>query len=147
MTFRALTNAIKADRTATDYGGRLEPLRVCTDATTARVAALSSVESHCECGKSWTGHSIPPHKCTDAAGRDLTPMKEARAAGARRQLEALRNFAPSPDCTFCGAKMPSGSWHECAVAVETLPHDAAAAAWQRGPIAAAIAEEKFPNAH
>ena len=108
----------------------------------ARIAALHSVTTTCgDCGKSWNGHTIPDHSCKDFRGNDLTPMKKARAAAARQQLAALRNFAPEPPCIFCSESMKSGEWHECQVAAEVLPHDRAAAAFQRKGGAAALAAE------
>ncbi len=126
----------------TDNPQRVEPLRVCTDAASARLAALDSIATTCgDCGKSWRGHNIPDHKCKDFKGQDLGPMKVARAAAAAQQLAAVRSFAPAPPCRDCGAAMPSGVWHECAHAAELLEHDRIAAQWQRkGGVAALKAD-------
>ena len=125
----------------TDHPQRVEPLRVCTNAEEARIAALGSITSTCgDCGKSWRGHNIPEHSCRDFRGNDLGPAKRARAEAARQQLAALRHFAPAPPCRHCSAEMPSGQWHECADAAKALPHEVAAAAWQRQGAATLAAE-------
>ena len=128
---------------STDYQARPQPLRVCTTPEEARQAALTSVSSHClDCGTTFVGNSIPNHKCHDATGRDLVPMKKARAEGAIRELKALRNFSPAPPCQNCGAEMPSGQWHECESVNEPLPHEVAAAKFQRRGMAVLDADLK-----
>ena len=95
---------------------RLEPLRFATNRESACEAALDSIVSVCgDCGREWRGHQIPEHQCRDFLGRDLAPMKKARAASARRELAALRNF-PLPDCLICGRSgslMKPGEVHTC----------------------------------
>ena len=126
----------------TDNPARLQPLRTCSTPEEARIAARDAVRTHCgDCGQSWRGHNLPAHECRNpVTGNDLGPAKRARAEAARRELQALRNFAPSPPCRDCGASMLSGVWHECEQATEALPHDRAAAAWQRQGAATLAAE-------
>jgi hypothetical protein len=119
----------------------LTPLRVCSSPAEARVAALQSVVTTCECGQSWrTSGNIPDHRCVDHAGRDLSEMKRVRAAGARRALRQLQNY-PAPPCAQCGADMPPGVVHECQVALAMLPHEESALRWQRKGTAAALAND------
>jgi hypothetical protein len=127
---------------STDDPQRFTPLRVATDAASARQAALESITSHClDCGGSFVGHVIPAHTCKNPAGKDNTPMKKARAEGARRELAAVRNFAPAPPCIWCKAAMPSGQIHECTQDTEPLPHERQAMAFVRKGNAAALAAE------
>lgn len=135
MTYQKLTRS-------TDNPMRHEPLRVCTSPEEAREAALSSVSTTClDCSTIFPGDHVkmPEHRCLDAKGRSNTEMKLARAAGAQRELEALRNY-PAPPCANCQAPMPPGLVHTCSVAHEPLPHEVAAAAWQRKGAAALALE-------
>lgn len=119
------------------------PLRVVTTREEARAAALASVSSHClDCGSSFLGNVIPKHDCRNAAGKDNAPMKAARAAGARRALQALKRF-PIPPCAICGREdmRRPGEQHTCQLTQTPLPHDLAAAQWQRQGSAAALAAE------
>ena len=136
MTIRSF---IQPQGRTTDHPLR-GPLRVCSDPASARIAALGSVVTHCECGQSWPGHTIPDHRCIDHLGRDLTRMKAARAAGARRALRQLQNY-PAPPCAQCGAEMPPGVVHECQVALAMLPHEESALRWARKGSAAALAAD------
>ncbi len=130
-------------RISTDNPERFTPLRVCTTPEEARQAALSSVSVTClDCNTTFPGDHVnmPQHRCRDSRGRDLGPMKQARAAGARRELLALKNY-PAPPCANCGAAMPPGVMHTCSVAHEPMPHERVASQWQRQGAAAALAAE------
>jgi hypothetical protein len=107
----------------------------------ARIAALSSVLTHCECGQSWPGHTIPPHKCRDQLGRDLEPMKLARAEGARRALRAVKNLCQPMPCAFCQAEMRAGETHICAGPKGQFPHEVQAANFVRQGTRDLLSEE------
>ena len=49
---------------------------------------------------------------------------------ARREYEALSRFTPPP-CEICGDSYPPGTQHDCGLPTTVMPHDRAAAAWQR----------------
>lgn len=135
MTFRSFIQGRPTDHPLRG------PLRVCSSPAEARIAALGSVRTHCgDCNQSWPGHAIPAHDCRDHAGRDNGPAKLARAEGARRELRALRNLAGNPPCPGCGQAMPVAGVHTCA-GREPLPHELAAAQWQRQGTAALLSEE------
>lgn len=119
--------------------------RVVTTPEEARAAALSSVTNHCGwCAATWPEgdtETARKHRCRDAAGRDLEPVKRASMEGARRELAALKRF-PIPPCQVCGKEdMRPGESHMCVLGqMSSMPHDAAAAAFQRQGMAALAAE-------
>ena len=100
-----------------------------------REAALASVWWHCGyCSFSCSDHDRQAqraHRCTDAAGRDLAPVKSAAMAGARREYNALKRF-PVPPCMYCDLVSGPGDNHLCpGGSTQLQPHDAAAQAWAR----------------
>ena len=107
------------------------PLRVCTSPEGGPLAALQSVRSHCDCGQYVERPRDPSHDCRDHLGRDLNPMKAARAEGARHDLRRLKNLAGNPPCAFCGDDMPPGVEHDTRSAGAMLPHEESAAQWVR----------------
>ena len=114
------------------FGG---PRNIMVNGEGVREAALASVTWHC----GWCSFSCPDHdrqaqrthKCVDAAGRDLTEVKRAHARGAREAIEALKHFPIQP-CVECGkTDMRPGKSHYCVRPSTSMPHDQAAAAFQR----------------
>lgn len=127
---------------STDYHRGPAPTMI-TDAESARRAALASTTVYCGwCPASWPESDTDAprkHRCRDAAGRDLEPVKRAHAEGALRQLRALKN-TPAPPCVVCGKTYPPGSSHDCSPPTGQMPHDVAAAKWQRAGMAQLAAE-------
>ena len=85
--------------------------------------------------------ALRSHKCTDAAGRDLTPVKLLHAEGAHRARLALKRFS-IPPCEVCGkTDMRPGEQHTCSAPKTVMPVDIDAAKFQRQGAAAALAAD------
>ena len=123
------------------FGG---PRNIIVNGEGVREAALASVVWHCGyCSFSCLDHERQAqrnHRCVDARGRDLSPLKRAAAEGARREREALKRF-PIPPCEKCGkTDMRPGESHLCVLGTKPMPHDIAAADWARRGMSQLAAE-------
>lgn len=99
--------------------------RMITSPEEARNAPLGQTAWCGFCHREIPPHGPSTHKCVDAAGRDLSPLKRAAVAGARRELEALKRF-PIPPCEICGLDgQTPGSSHICNLSTKPMPHEIA----------------------
>lgn len=111
---------------STDWYGRPMP-PVITDAESAREAALAGVTTYC----GWCNKQIPSSGDTRHDCRVSDEAKRLHLEGARKVLEATRNY-PCPPCMVCNKVYPPGSSHDCSYPEPQLPHDRIADEFQHG---------------